>query len=113
VKDAVNRCASEEGSSVADSRKTYSIMFRLRRVTAEDAYVAVPVTAELMNPEPTADGTFRLNTDSLWAEALRIGEDPRVEWRTESIATEPHPVQGPKPEDRKSLDPYYDQFPTN
>lgn len=98
---------------MADRPKTYSIMYRLRRVTTEDAYVAVPVTAKVMNPEPMADGTFRLNTDALVSEALRIGEDPRVEWRTESVAAEPHPIQRPKPDDRTSLDPYYDQFPVN
>ncbi|HXO20383.1 MAG TPA: hypothetical protein VOA87_10730 [Thermoanaerobaculia bacterium] len=93
-----------------DSDHTYSILLRYRRVTTEDAYVSVPVTSDLMKPEPEADGTFRLNTDALWAEGLRISRDSRVEWRVESTETVPHPTQQPKPEDRYTFDPFY--FPT-
>jgi hypothetical protein len=92
-----------------NSPKTYSIMYRMRRITTEDAYVSVPVTSDLMKPEPAADGTFRLNTDALLAAALRISRDPRVEWRVESNETAPHPIQRPKPEDRTTFDPFYFQ----
>ncbi len=95
------------------SPKTISIMYRVRRTTTEDAYVAVPVTGDLMLPQPAADGTLRLNTDAVVAEALRISRDPRVDWRVEGNETQPHPIQRPKPEDRYCFDPYYFQTGSN
>lgn len=85
---------------------TYSIALRLRRVTYEDAYIAVPVTDAVVRPQP--DGTFRIDPDALWAEGLRIGKDSRVEWQVESSTTEVHPIQNAAPENRKKLDAFYD-----
>jgi hypothetical protein len=89
------------------SGRSYSFLLRLRRVTTEDAYVYVPVTSQLMQPEPEADGTFRMNPEAFLAEALRIGQDSRVEWRVEATETEPHPTQRPQPEDRYCFDPFH------
>lgn len=85
---------------------TYSIALRLRRVTYEDAYIAVPVTDAVVRPQP--DGSLRIDPDALWAEGIRVGQDSRVEWKVESSKTEAHPIQQPPPEGRKKLDTYYD-----
>jgi hypothetical protein len=68
---------------------TYSISLRLRRVTYEDAYVAVPVTEAIMKKseggvlEKGEDGHFRIDPEVLWAEGIRISQDNRVEWKIE------------------------------
>lgn len=85
--------------------ETYSIMLRIRRVTYEDAYVAVPVTNALMKQKE--DGTFGVNVDALVAEGLRLSDDQQVEWQVESSQKEPHPIQMPKPENRKVFDVFY------
>jgi hypothetical protein len=61
---------------------TYSIMLRVRRVTVEDAYVAVPVTDAIMTSDK--EGAARIYSDAFVAEAVRISVDPRVEWQVES-----------------------------
>jgi hypothetical protein len=85
--------------------KTYSLALRVRRITYEDAYVAVPVTSTILKQKE--DGTLGIDFEAFVAEALRISKDPRVEWKVEELKTEPHPVQGPKPEDRRSFDAFY------
>ena len=83
-----------------------SIALRLRRVTIEDAYVAVPVTEALVRYD--ADGNGRLDGEAIMADGVRIGADPRVEWAVESATIEPHPVQQAAPDDRFALDPSTD-----
>ena len=90
---------------MSDENETHSIMLRVRRITYEDAYVAVLVTDAIM--EKKEDGTFGLDVDAFITEALRISNDQRVEWKAESSQTEPHPIQMPKPEDRQKFDSYY------
>jgi hypothetical protein len=90
---------------MSENPKTHSIMLRLRRVTVEDAYVAVPVTGSILIPDE--EGTLRVNPDAFVTEAIRISGDPRVEWEVESTTTEPHPVQRPLPDGRRSFDAYY------
>ena len=90
---------------MSDNPKTYSVMLRVRRVTVEDAYVAVPVTDSILTPDE--EGTARINFDAFVAEAIRISGNPRVEWQVESTTTESHPVQRPLPDGRRSLDAYY------
>jgi len=85
--------------------KTYSLSLRVRRITFEDAYVSVPVTSSITKPKD--DGTLGIDFEAFVAEAVRISIDPRVEWKAEESRTEPHPMQGPKPEDRKSFDAFY------
>ncbi|MFN3149744.1 hypothetical protein [Bremerella sp.] len=86
---------------------TYSIALRLRRVTYEDAYIAVPVTDAIVKPNP--DGSMRIAPEALIAEGIRIGQDSRVEWQAESTNIEAHPIQQAAPEDRNTLDAYHDQ----
>ena len=87
---------------MADQSRTYSVVLRVRRVTYEDAYVAVPVTATILTTN--ADGTMTIDPEAFVAEALRISHDPRVEWIVETSNLEPHPIQQPKPDDRQCLD---------
>jgi len=86
---------------------TFSIALRLRRVTYEDAYIAVPVTDAVVRPKP--DGSMGVDPEALFAEGIRIGQDSRVEWQVESSKTEAHPIQQAAPEGRKKLDTFYDQ----
>ena len=87
-------------------KKSYSVTFRLRRTTVEDGYVSVPLTEVLT--QIADDGTQRINTDALLKEAIRLGEDSRVEWRVEEVTTECHPLQQPRPDERTTFDPFYD-----
>lgn len=69
---------------------TYSIALRLRLVTYEDAYIAVPVTDAVVKPKP--GGSMGIDPEALFAEGVRIGQDSRVEWQLESSHTEAHPI---------------------
>ena len=93
-----------------DKPETHSVMLRVRRITYEDAYVAVPVTTAIM--EKKEDGTYGLNVDALVAEALRISNNQQVDWQVESSQKEPHPIQMPKPENRQIFDAYYHETNT-
>ncbi len=88
-----------------DNSNVYCISLRVRRTTVEDAYVNVPVTDAVM--KPTGEGTFGIDVDAFAAEGIRLSQDPRVEWQTESSTTECHPIQQPKPENRKVFDIHY------
>lgn len=90
---------------MTEEQKTYSIVLHLRRVTYEDAYVAVPVTGAIMIVQD--DGTGRIDGEALVAAAIRIGADGRVEWKSEEMRIEAHPVQQPVPEGRFCFDAYY------
>lgn len=81
---------------------THSIQARVRRVTIEDAFVAVPVTEAVLKEQP--DGSFRLDGEAVFRQATRIAADPRVPWQAESIELVPHPTQSPRPEDRELFD---------
>jgi hypothetical protein len=76
-----------------------NIQLRLQRTIQEDAYISIPWTEEIMRRN--ADGTAELDTEKLVALAVEVGENPGVEWKQESLSIEPHPIQGPKPEERK------------
>lgn len=89
---------------MSDEPKTYSIALRVRRITVEDAYVAVPVTDAIMKSKD--DGTSTIDFEAFVTEAIRISNAPRVDWRMESSHSEAHPEQGPKPEDRRCLDAF-------
>jgi hypothetical protein len=81
--------------------ETYSICFRLRRITIEDAFVRVPVTTEVFKASPEEDGTLRLDTERLVKAAMNLGDDAKTEWVAEGPATvELHPIQGPPPDGR-------------
>jgi hypothetical protein len=70
----------------------YSISVRLRRTVHEEAFVSVPVTAEVMRPEPDEDGRYRLDTEKLFAEAVRMGIEGG-DWQVEATEVEVHPIQ--------------------
>lgn len=78
----------------------------MRRVTYEDAYLAVPVTDAIVRK--AEDGSLRIAPEAMWAEGIRFSQDSRVEWRVESTKTEPHPIQQDAPKERKKLDTFYD-----
>jgi hypothetical protein len=80
------------------------IQLRIRRTIHEDAYINVPVTAELLKPEPNPDGTRGLDFNALVRAAVRLGANPAVEWKVEDSAMDVHPVQGPRPEGRSVFD---------
>jgi len=86
--------------------KTYSITLRMRRTIVQDGHVSVPLT-DLITKQPE-DGTHRIDTDALTREAIRLSEDPRVDWRIESSTTDCHTWQQARPEDRTTFDPYYE-----
>jgi hypothetical protein len=81
---------------VAEPAKTYSIAVRLRRTTTEEAYLSVPVDGAIMQDEPGADGSYRMDPDKLWAEAIRLA-DQSAEWTVEDRQVTPHPIQQSPP----------------
>jgi hypothetical protein len=70
---------------------TYSIQYRVQRITTERAYVQVPVTGAVMSVD---DG--KLDVDKVRAAALALAAEPGVKWHVETVAIDVHPIQGPK-----------------
>lgn len=91
---------------MAEEAKTYSLALRVRRITFEDAYVAVPVTTDIT--KQNEDGTIGINAEAFFAEAIRISQDPRVEWKVEGSQSEPHPEQRDMPQGRRKFDAFYE-----
>lgn len=85
-----------------EEQETYSVALRLRRVTVEDTYVSVIVNEAIL--VESTDGSARLDFAKFVAAAIQLGNSPLVEWQVESSVLEPHPTQGPKPDDRRILD---------
>jgi hypothetical protein len=74
--------------------KTYSISFRLRRTTHEDAFVSVPVTDAVMQDTPDEQGHRRLDVDKLSRAAISLASDSKIRWRPEGDPIlELHPIQ--------------------
>lgn len=96
----------EENNVREQKPGTTSMLLRVRRVTIEDAYVAVPATEAIIKRQD--DGTFRIEPKLFLAEAIRISKDKRTEWKIESIDIEPHQTQQPVPKDRKVFDAIVD-----
>lgn len=84
------------------------VALRVRRTTHEDAYVSVPATDAIMKPND--DGTYGIDFEKFVTEAIRLSQDPRVEWKVEEVMTDAHPIQQPKPDHRKGFDVH---FPKN
>ncbi len=97
----------EAPPTVSKDPSSYSIALRVRRVTYEDAYVAVPVTEAIMKKKE--DGKPGIDFEKLVAEGIRISKDSRVEWQVEESKTEPHQIQQAAPEGRKSFDAFYSE----
>jgi hypothetical protein len=78
--------------------KTYSVSFRLRRTTVEQAFVSVPITSEMWQP-PDEQGRVFLDAEKIMAGALHIGFDPDTVWTLEGEPVlEPHPIQVAPPD---------------
>jgi hypothetical protein len=77
--------------------KTYSISVRLRRTTAEERHVSVPVTDAVMQDEADEDGSFRLDGRKVFEAALQLGAND-ADWVPEEQHVEIHPVQKPPDE---------------
>ncbi|HEY1216195.1 MAG TPA: hypothetical protein VGE93_21410 [Bryobacteraceae bacterium] len=65
---------------------------RLHRVTAEEYYVKVPVTAAVMAGEPDENGRYSLDGDKVFEAAVALGRDDS-EWILEEQTIEVHPIQ--------------------
>lgn len=75
-------------------KQTYSISFRLRRTSQEEAFVSVPVTDEVLQEEADERGHRRLDVEKLTNAAIRLGSGADVRWRVEGKPiVELHPVQ--------------------
>ena len=70
---------------------TYSVSFRLRRITTEYGYVSVPITDDLIITQ--ADGTGRIDTEKMVERAIALGNSPGLMWREENREVGPHPTQ--------------------
>ncbi len=70
---------------------TYSVSFRLQRVTVEYAYVSVPVTSDLIAKQE--DGTGRIDVPRMVQRAVEMGQSPDVRWHPEDQQIQPHPLQ--------------------
>lgn len=78
--------------------RTYSIAVRLRRTVTEEAYVSVPVSDEVMSPEPDENGNYHLDGDKVMEAAVNLGSDPKTHWKIEGKPViEPHPIQMARP----------------
>jgi hypothetical protein len=74
--------------------KPYSICFRLRRTTVEDAFVRVPINGAVMQPRLGEDGTLRLDTDRVIQLAVSLGNDASTKWIIDGQpVVEAHPLQ--------------------
>jgi hypothetical protein len=75
------------------NRNSYSVQFRLQRVTSEYCYINVPVTHDLMIPQP--DGSAKLDVNRLVARAAELSNASGVTWYPEEKTVGPHPIQKP------------------
>jgi hypothetical protein len=91
--------AAEQGREAEELRRAaeapaFSIVVRLQRVTTEYVQVSVPVTKAMMKSAPEADGSYRVESEALFAEAERLARESNVAWRPDG---EPrvglHPLQ--------------------
>jgi len=74
--------------------KSFSVSFRLQRVTIASAHVSITVTAELMQASVNEPGIASINTEKLGQAAIDQGRLPSTAWSLdgEPVIT-PHPVE--------------------
>jgi hypothetical protein len=77
---------------MGEAPTTYSISARLQRTTTEERHPPVPVDEAIMPDEPAADGSYRIDPDKLWAEAMRLAEHS-ADRMIEDRQVTPHPIQ--------------------
>ena len=71
---------------------SYSVSFRLRRVTVEEAHVSVPITQE--RTIQTSENTRKLDVEKLVETALEMGHLPTTVWKPDGEAEVTlHPLQ--------------------
>jgi hypothetical protein len=70
---------------------TYSVSFRVQRVTVEYAFVKVPVTSDLIVAQ--SDGTGRIDVTKMVQRAIELGQSPSLKWYEEDKQIQPHPIQ--------------------
>ena len=93
---AVTRFTRTYRYNIASMAKTFSVSVRLQRVTTETAHVSVPLSEELLQPNPDASGASTINPDKLIAAAIELGRLPSTHWSVEGdVVITPHPVQTP------------------
>jgi hypothetical protein len=79
--------------------ETYSVSWRLQRITVEHAYVSVPITDELICEQP--DGSGRINVELMTQRALELAAQSGVDWYPEEQRLRVHPIQkAPEAEER-------------
>lgn len=88
-----------------DEKKAYLIRLRLRRIVHEDAYIAVPVTDAIMKKKK--DGSLGMDFEKFAGEGIKLGKQPNVEWKIESVITQVHPVQKEMPGDRNQTADFF------
>jgi hypothetical protein len=92
----LDRMTTGYSARVDEGGRMYSISVRLQRTTTEEAYLSVPVDESIMQDGPVADGSYRIDPDKLWAEAIRLaGESGH--WTIEDRQVTPHPIQQAPP----------------
>jgi hypothetical protein len=75
---------------------SYSVSFRLQRVTTESAHVSVPLTPEFWKQNPERPGTLVIDTDKLAQAAVEEGRSSSTVWTLEAEPTVGlHPWQTP------------------
>jgi hypothetical protein len=74
--------------------KTFSVSVRLHRVTTETTHVSVPLSAELLQPNPDGSGTKTIDTEKLREAAINLGKIPSTVWSVEGeVLITLHPLQ--------------------
>lgn len=84
---------------------SYSIQLRVKRTTIEDAYVSVPVTQEIMKPQPDEKGNYSIDFDAFVKKGVELAANSQVDWKVEKVNTAAHDVQQPLPDGRTTFDP--------
>src|SRR5260370_42687517 len=78
--------------------KTYSISVRLKRTKIEYAFVSVPMNGNVMEPDPEDATKLRVNGETNFEAAKRIGTETTILWAQEGEPLiEIHPWQTPPP----------------
>jgi hypothetical protein len=79
-----------------EGEATYSVSWRLRRVTVEYGYVSVVVADDIVKPDE--QGVGRIDVQAMIRHAVALGQEPEVVWYQEEQRVEPHPLQkAPEP----------------
>lgn len=75
---------------------SYSVSFRLRRITTETTHVSVPLTEEMWRPSDDDPKRMVIDTDKVTAAAIELGALSSTVWRPdEEAVVELHPFQTP------------------